>query len=78
MLRTRTNRHFWHCSACGAQNSTMDGECQFCECTGSDCKRDSCSGVHHPGLECTSIGHAARLTADGHGAFCERCGETVA
>jgi hypothetical protein len=38
---------FWICNACGAQNSEIDGECQFCECGGIDCKRDSCSAVEH-------------------------------
>lgn len=40
------DRHdpFWYCCACGAQNSRLDGECQYCECPGLGCKRDSCSG----------------------------------
>ena len=36
--------NFWNCIACGAQNSREDGTCQFCECGGVDCKRDSCDG----------------------------------
>lgn len=43
----RRNRHFWSCNACGAQNSREDGECQFCECEGTTCKRDSCSDPLH-------------------------------
>lgn len=38
---------FWHCVACGAQNSSYDGECQYCECGGLKCKRDSCSEPEH-------------------------------
>ena len=41
---------FWNCNVCGAQNSELDGECQSCECGGKDCKRDNCSGPHHPDL----------------------------
>lgn len=37
----------WYCNACGAQNSVVDGECQFCECGGRDCSRDSCSDPRH-------------------------------
>lgn len=52
MKRTSTDRmavskHYWHCNVCGAQNSVMDGECQYCECQGKDCKRDSCSDPSH-------------------------------
>lgn len=36
----------WICNVCNARNSVVDGECQFCECDGSDCKRDNCSGDH--------------------------------
>lgn len=35
---------FWNCNVCAAQNSCLDGECQFCDCGGLNCKRDSCSG----------------------------------
>lgn len=42
-----SDRHFWYCNACGAQNSREDGECQFCECKGSACERDSCSDPRH-------------------------------
>lgn len=38
---------FWYCNACGAQNHVIDGECQFCECEGKDCKRNSCSDPAH-------------------------------
>jgi len=38
---------FWNCNVCGAQNHQEDGECQFCECQGKDCKRDNCSGAKH-------------------------------
>ena len=41
------SRYFWTCNVCGAQNSREDGECQFCECGGIDCKRDACSAVEH-------------------------------
>lgn len=40
-------QYFWYCNACGAQNSREDGECQFCECGGSSCERDNCSGPAH-------------------------------
>lgn len=46
-----TNKHpmseFWYCNACGAQNHEQDGECQYCECGGAACLRDSCSGSAH-------------------------------
>lgn len=45
----------WVCCACQAQNSDVDGECQYCECGGQDCKRDNCSGPGHPGLEPRSV-----------------------
>lgn len=41
------NKYFWYCNVCHAQNSREDGECQFCECEGMDCKRDNCSGQWH-------------------------------
>jgi hypothetical protein len=34
----------WRCNSCGATNSCLDGECQFCECGGLECRRSSCSG----------------------------------
>lgn len=38
----------WVCVACGAGNSPLDGECQWCECGGEGaCKRDSCSDPRH-------------------------------
>lgn len=40
-------RTFWHCNVCDAQNHVDDGECQYCECEGKDCKRDSCSDPKH-------------------------------
>lgn len=43
----KRSRHFWYCNACEAQNSREDGECQFCECGGLGCKRDSCSAPEH-------------------------------
>lgn len=43
----RDSENFWYCNACRAQNSRLDGECQFCECGGLDCKRDSCSWPEH-------------------------------
>jgi hypothetical protein len=39
--------HFWYCVACKAQNSVVDGECQYCECGGVACKRDNCSDPKH-------------------------------
>lgn len=42
----------WTCNVCQAQNSPLDGECQYCECQGKECKRDSCSGdLHFEGRE---------------------------
>jgi hypothetical protein len=41
------HRYFWLCCACGAENSRVDGECQFCECEGAACKRDNCSDPKH-------------------------------
>jgi len=35
------------CVACGGQNSALDGECQWCECGGASCRRDSCSSPEH-------------------------------
>lgn len=49
-MSLRIDRNFWYCNACDAQNSREDGECQYCECEGKDCTRDSCSGADHPGL----------------------------
>src|SRR5262245_14001503 len=43
---------FWKCCACGAQNHETDGECQFCECGGAECKRDNCSGRDHLANRC--------------------------
>lgn len=37
----------WTCISCDAINSTVDAECQFCECGGADCRRDTCSGANH-------------------------------
>ena len=38
---------WWYCNVCHAQNHEMDGECQYCECGGADCKRDNCSDPRH-------------------------------
>ena len=38
---------FWYCNVCNAQNSVIDGDCQFCECQGSVCERDSCADERH-------------------------------
>jgi hypothetical protein len=40
-------RSWWYCNACGAQNSPVDGECQFCICEGADCERSDCSDPAH-------------------------------
>ena len=37
----------WLCNVCGAENSKLDGECQFCDCQGKDCRRDNCSDPKH-------------------------------
>jgi len=42
-----TNAEFWYCKACNAQNHVSDGECQYCECDGKQCKRDNCSDPAH-------------------------------
>jgi len=39
-------RPFWNCNVCRSQNHEIDGECQFCACGGTDCRRDNCSGEH--------------------------------
>jgi len=41
------NNYFWYCCACGSQNSREDGECQYCECEGTACRRDACSDPRH-------------------------------
>lgn len=55
-----TSKYFWYCNACQAQNSREDGECQFCECEGPACKRDSCSDPRDyrllDGCTCGGIG----------------------
>jgi hypothetical protein len=38
---------FWYCNVCGGQNSCLDGECQYCECGGMECKRSNCSEPQH-------------------------------
>lgn len=38
---------FWYCNVCRAQNSVVDGECQYCECQGAVCERDNCSDPRH-------------------------------
>jgi hypothetical protein len=37
----------WFCNVCHAQNSVEDGECQFCECEGTTCQRNTCSAPEH-------------------------------
>lgn len=45
------NKHeFWSCKVCGAQNHETDGECQYCDCEGMNCKRDNCHGPYHEQL----------------------------
>jgi hypothetical protein len=44
---TKPRSVFWNCNACGAQNHEDDGECQYCECGGVTCGRDSCSDPRH-------------------------------
>jgi hypothetical protein len=41
------NHTTWVCQACEAVNSEYDGECQFCDCGGSECKRGNCSDPKH-------------------------------
>jgi hypothetical protein len=43
----REPNKFWYCNVCDAQNSIIDGECQYCECQGLECKRDNCSCPEH-------------------------------
>ena len=40
-------RNFWTCNVCHAQNSVVDGTCQFCECRGAKCQRDNCDDPRH-------------------------------
>lgn len=49
----------WTCEACGAKNSRLDGECQFCSCEGQGCKRSSCSDPLHFGPLCDVCGLVA-------------------
>jgi hypothetical protein len=49
----------WHCVACGSENDEIDGECQFCECQGVDCKRDNCSSPAHSYKEEPAIDNVA-------------------
>ena len=67
MTAKSTSRYFWHCNVCDAQNSREDGECQYCECGGPECKRDSCSAPEHF--------HATYHGADREGPFtgCSLC-----
>ena len=46
--------NFWYSNVCQAQNSVVDGECQFCQCEGDQCKRDNCSDPIHPVVEIES------------------------
>jgi len=43
----RNDLYTWPCNVCQAHNSNLDGECQFCECDGAECKRDNCSDPRH-------------------------------
>jgi len=43
----KSKGNFWFCNVCKAQNSVIDGECQYCECEGLACKRDNCSAPEH-------------------------------
>lgn len=45
--RTGHRGEFWQCNVCGAQNHDLDGECQFCDCEGRECKRDNCADPLH-------------------------------
>ena len=47
----------WICCACQAINSVVDGECQFCECGGRECKRDNCSAPEHFNVPCPKCGY---------------------
>jgi hypothetical protein len=42
-----SRNEFWYCNVCEAQNHITDGECQYCECGGAECKRDNCSDPEH-------------------------------
>lgn len=46
-MTVRHHSIFWTCTACGAQNHEMDGECQYCECGGAACKRLNCDDSRH-------------------------------
>jgi hypothetical protein len=41
----------WRCNVCNAENDRYDSECQFCECGGLVCERDSCSGDFCKGFQ---------------------------
>ncbi len=41
---TQLSEDEWRCETCLAINSTIDGECQFCDCQGNECTRWNCSG----------------------------------
>jgi len=59
----------WACRACHAMNSEIDGECQFCECGGLTCERDSCSDPTHF--------HAEHVGAEGRNVGCALCADGV-
>ncbi len=63
-------RNFWYCNVCHAQNSIIDGECQFCECGGQNCQRNNCSDAYH-------FAHCLNLACGGpadEAGRCEDCG----
>lgn len=43
----RRKGQWWWCNVCDAQNHETDGECQFCECEGMECKRENCADPAH-------------------------------
>lgn len=49
------SKYWWYCNVCRAQNSRLDGECQFCECGGTTCKRDSCTGSCNEQMRGTNL-----------------------
>ena len=52
---------FWYCNVCHAKNHVLDGVCQYCECQGKDCKRDSCDADAHFAFEPDSGPDSAQL-----------------
>jgi len=73
---------FWKCEACGAENSRLDGECQYCECEGEKCRRGSCSDPKHFGPLCENCQqeNVARDLVDkrlGYAPFLKYCCECM-